>query len=433
MQLGALVGTEKVRVSTRGWAHARERATPVGVLGVAAGLTLTAVLRRGAFFFPDSIVVVGGLGVVALVVARRTEARDRRIVVAAAAFCVWWLALAYPWPVPHRVVLLPAAVCGFAAAWIIGRSLNRDQRAFAVRAVLVMGIGLAVVDLGAVALRAYPTAMPHGGLWRAAGPFTYANAAGLLFAMVLPVALGTKTVPLQLQRLAAFAAAAGLVATMSRGAFVGSIGALLVVRAWRSPAVLAGIVGAGVGLAAAASSGTGSHQPVLLVLVAAGAVAAVTLPVPRGRWVRVFVALGAGGATLVLLLGSHAPLEGRADPRSVTDRWQEWTAAAHQFTAHPVAGSGPEKLLAPADGTSITYFAHNEYLQVAAGGGVVALVLLTGFGAAVAAAIRRRHWHRWSVAVLVAVGVAGAFDFTWHLPAIAILAGWLAALGTRDQ
>jgi len=36
-----------------------------------------------------------------------------------------------------------------------------------------------------------------------------------------------------------------------------------------------------------------------------------------------------------------------------------------------------------------------------------------------------------AVAALVVFGVGGAVDFDWHLPALALCAGWAAGLATR--
>src|SRR5207249_531221 len=143
---------------------------------------------------------------------------DRLVVLAACAFGGWWLLRSFPWAVPHRVVLLPSTVAGFTAAWLIGRSLNDGQRNAAERLLVGLGAGLSAVGLVGVAYRMYPLAMPHAGLWRAAGTLTYANAQGLALAMVLPLALCSRSVPVRMQRSASFLIAAGVVATMSRGA-----------------------------------------------------------------------------------------------------------------------------------------------------------------------------------------------------------------------
>ena len=80
-------------------------------------------------------------------------------------------------------------------------------------------------------------------------------------------------------------------------------------------------------------------------------------------------------------------------------------------------------------GFDVARFAHDEPLQVAAGGGLVALALLAGAGRAIASRARRADpLQRAAMGALAAFAVGGLFDFAWHLPGIAMTAGWMAAL-----
>jgi len=400
--------------------------------GVAIGVTAAMFLRRGGFFFPDAVVLSGALCVAAALRVGAVHREDRGIVLAACAFGGWWLLRAFPWAVPHRVVLLPSTVAAFTAAWLIGRSLHKGQRRAAEQLLVGLGAALSVAGLIGVAFRIYPLAMPHAGLWRAAGTLTYANAQGLALAMVLPLALCSRSVPVRWQRAASFLIAAGLVATMSRGALIAAAAVFVVAHAWRSHALVAGALGATVGMVFVWSAGDPSAQPALIALLGFGAGLATIATTPTRRGTRMLLAAAALGASIALVTGSHAPLTGRADPSTATERFHEWGAATQGFTAHPIAGAGPERLLL-VDGEQLTYFAHNEYLQLAAGGGLVALGLFALFAAAVARALVRGHASPWAIAALVAVLIGGALDFTWHMPAIGALAGWLASIGTRSD
>jgi O-antigen ligase len=103
--------------------------------------------------------------------------------------------------------------------------------------------------------------------------------------------------------------------------------------------------------------------------------------------------------------------------------------------AHPVVGGGPEKNLQLADKkSSFAYFAHNEYLQIGAGAGAVGLALLALVFVAVARLADRRTWQsEAATAALLVFAVGGLFDFTWHAPALGIVAGWIAALSFRGD
>ena len=103
-------------------------------------------------------------------------------------------------------------------------------------------------------------------------------------------------------------------------------------------------------------------------------------------------------------------------------------------SAHPVIGGGPEKNLVLTHGGSFAYFAHNEYLQIAAGGGLVALALLGLIAVAISRVADRHTWQaEAATAALLVFAVGGIFDFTWHAPALGIVAGWIAALSFRGE
>jgi O-antigen ligase len=78
---------------------------------------------------------------------------------------------------------------------------------------------------------------------------------------------------------------------------------------------------------------------------------------------------------------------------------------------------------------SYAYFAHDEYLQIAAGAGLVGELLLLAAAASIIAVVRRRDvLSSCAAGALVAFAVAAAFDFDWHLAALGLIGGWAAGL-----
>ena len=138
---------------------------------------------------------------------------------------------------------------------------------------------------------------------------------------------------------------------------------------------------------------------------------------------------------------AFAPAVGRrAGGGALGDRGESWPAAARQFKAHPIVGAGPEhELVLPgtpseraAGVTRISRFAHNEYLQVASGAGIVGMALLALLLATIGRAVTGSDPASAAVrAALVVLAVGALFDFAWHLPALGITAGWIASLSGR--
>ncbi len=97
-------------------------------------------------------------------------------------------------------------------------------------------------------------------------------------------------------------------------------------------------------------------------------------------------------------------------------------------------GVGPDRpLTLDAATQTIATFAHSEYLQVLAGGGVVGEVLLVASGVAVVTALSRRDPLAVAgSAAVIAFALAGTVDFVWQLPALALVAGWAAGLAARS-
>ena len=120
------------------------------------------------------------------------------------------------------------------------------------------------------------------------------------------------------------------------------------------------------------------------------------------------------------------------------DRVAIWRSAFVQWRSSPLFGVGPDRVIHlrssiwPA-GTTAT-FAHNEYLQLLADGGLIAVALLAAAGTAVVRGLRRNNvLSSCAIAALVAFAVAGATDFDWHIPALALMGGWVAGIADGEN
>jgi len=119
------------------------------------------------------------------------------------------------------------------------------------------------------------------------------------------------------------------------------------------------------------------------------------------------------------------------------DRISIWASALDQWRSSPVVGVGADRILQvhyiPADGTT-AIFAHNEYLQILADGGVIGATLLIAAGASIARSVRRTNLlASCATGALIVFVVAGVFDFGWHLPALGLVGGWAAGLGRERE
>lgn len=245
----------------------------------------------------------------------------------------------------------------------------------------------------------------YGGalvLGRAQSIFAQPNDFGIFSAIVLFVALGaflgaSRHRARMLIGFAAVTAATGLVLSLSRGAWLGSI---------------AGLAG-------------------FLVLV----------PEARRRVVPIAIGLAAVFAVLALAAPSRVPVDVVADrvgsvfdanPNPYDSRPAIWREGVRQITERPLLGNGPGGFLASlsssdASGTTgSALHAHSVPLTVGAEAGLPALVLLAGFTLAVATRVRRslrietERATRAAVAgascALLAVVGQGLVDFTLRNP-----------------
>ncbi len=143
------------------------------------------------------------------------------------------------------------------------------------------------------------------------------------------------------------------------------------------------------------------------------------------------VALGvlavAGGVVVVMVL----PLFGQG-PRQPTDQGQTlaWSSSADAWRTSVLTGVGPPRITTShANVDTYPGIVPDGYLTITAEGGLVGALLLLGAGAAVAASFRRRDLvSSCAGGAAVAFAVAGAVDFDWQLPALALLGGCVAGL-----
>jgi hypothetical protein len=399
-------------------------------------------VRDGGFWPSDAFIAAAG-SLVLLVVAAIACPFDRsaRAVVAAlGALALWWGVSAATTESVSAVLPFGAACLACAGAYAVVRPLRGPARQVAGLGVACLGAAGALLGFAGLVWRWYPLAMPAQGLWRLSTTLTYADAAGLVLAMCLLVALGVDRYP-WVVRLSVCLCVGGLVASQSRGACVAAACASVVVP-WRCYVrfLVPLLAGAALGVVAIATSPEPGAVPWLAVtLVTAVAISAVPAARVRAPALDPRVRMAAAFLAVVGLLASvfllHHEIALRALAPSDADRSAEWSAAWHQWGTAPAFGVGPDRLLFfhTAAGT-YARFAHNEYLQVAAGAGAVGLALLVAAVVALIRAVRRVDvLSSCACAALVCCAVGGAFDFDWHLPFVGLLCGLCAGLAARRE
>lgn len=344
---------------------------------------------------------------------------------------------------PKAFLPLGASMLGFLAAFLIISRLNAAARQTSARVLVLFGAVSSLLGLVAVAFRWYPIAIQSGSQWRLSSTLTYYNPAGLLLAMALLIAISLDQT-LWTARVGVFLCAAGLLATQSRGALLALlIGMFLVPVAQIRRALLPLLVGLLAGLLVVVISDNDRLHVLVVLPVICGMVASVVvarnakvkrwrIDTPRVVVGLLLVGLVAVGAWLLMhpaLTRLHVPSNG--------DRVAIWAAALDQWRSSPITGVGPDHLLhvhyIVADGTE-AIFAHNEYLQVLADSGVVGATLLVAVSVSIVRSVHRQSvLSSCAAAALVALAVAGVFDFDWHLPALGLIGGWVAGLAGRTR
>jgi O-antigen ligase len=404
------------------------------------GLLVAEGCREGGFWPADAF-LVALVSVVVLVVAMVLHPPDRRsmlLVGSVVTLALWWLVRSISVETARSFLPLGASILGFGAAFLAVRPLRGHLRDLGGFGVACLGACGSLIGFAGLIWRWYPIAMPAQSLWRLSTTLTYSDAAGLVLAMCLLVAMGVKSYP-PLARVTVCLCAGGLLATQSRGAYVAFACACLIVP-WRRYVDLAIPLAAGIALGAAAivSSPEATPEPWLaavgVITCAISAFASRDIPsyrIPLRARVALLVVLCA--LVVVAAAGAHHEIGLRALAPSDQDRASEWSAALHQWRAAPLLGVGPERLLTfhASDGT-FAHFAHNEYLQIAADAGIIGLALLAAAVVSAARAVRRVDvLSSCAVSALACFAVGGAFDFDWHLSFVGLLGGWCAGLAAR--
>jgi O-antigen ligase len=257
----------------------------------------------------------------------------------------------------------------------------------------------------AVGFWALVTDLPLGGAHRLASTLGNPNALGAFLLLGLPLAIG-QTVAAQGRTRALWAGCSAVLAmafvfTFSYTAWIGLLaGAFLAVVAMpqRSKKKLVGIIGA--------------------VVVVASVIAALAL-LPR-------------------FFTFASPVDARHFRTSLDQRLEFNGAALRMVADQALLGFGPGSFQSVFPRYAVTFreqpkYAHNEYLQMFAEGGVFAGTLFVGFfmfvGLAIFKFIRKGGVDTVTMSVVVAVLasiVHAAIDFGWHFPAVA-LSLWASA------
>lgn len=426
----------------------RLRALAVTWCGAILVLTLcVAIVERGAFFQPANDVVLA-LSLFLVAGSLWLDRSERPLTsedVLLLALAGWWFVTARYHHAPVRFMPLGTSIVGFLAGLKVVRLMSPRGRSAVQVLALIMGLLTAVVGLVACDLHWYPVAMRGNNIWRLSGTLTYANAAGVLLALAL-VSLPSCTVLFRRRADGHVALlTAGLVATESRAALLAVLLVGLTVMRRQVPQWWRGLtIGVMAGAITVAGAATSSRSwwapPVALLLIAASylrrTVHQVEVTKPRRRLAsrRTVIVVG---LMLVTAMGlgalTHRALMARLPNVSDLGRAHEWRAAWAQFTSSPWVGVGPDVHLNIGAHLKPSNFVHNEYLQILAGGGLIAGLLLL---AIIIALVRRVRRHALpspsSAGVLLVLAVGGALDFTWHLPAIGLYAGTLFAVSAAS-
>jgi O-antigen ligase len=349
-----------------------------------------------------------------------------------------------------------------AAVIVVVRRAPRRQRELLLRGVLCVGVVVALSGWIGFVWRTTPLALQDtccGGIWRAASTITYANAAAAVLSASLLVALAllATTERPQLLRLVAFVLLVGVVATFSRGGWIGLLAGLVTLAALdgrrafvRFGPALVGALIATASLLPSIRLSQSSHVVLASVGLFAGAAVAV-MPARR------VVIVGAVLALAVVVVptirrpafdGWRAIAHGRFSASS-PDRTRAFDAAIRLARDHPVTGVGPGRVdltwsasVRGLPGQFHLRYAHNEYVQVLAETGVVGFVILCfGVGATGIAVWRSRRKPgavaaAGCLAAVVALAVHSATDYLWHIPIIPLLGAVLVAVvlpGTEPE
>jgi hypothetical protein len=418
-------------------------ADPIPGASVTGGATLAAIVvgmiaaaavyRRGAFYPLDAFgVVVVSLFLVAAALRRGVDRVALTVVVTMGGLAACWLSRAITAQSVAAFLPLGASMLGFLAAFLVIRHVGGDDRTRVVMAVVAIGALTAAAGMAGALGHWHPLAQHAGRLWLVATTLTYpaAAAALLIIALLVSMALNLQD---PLVRAAVCLCLTGLIGTQSHWDLLApGAGALAIPpRRWR-PALwpLATGVLAGLAVVAAAAGRTPGWLSGVAVVVAVLASTATGRGEGTGSrvWLAALAMVAvAGGVVVVMVL----PLFGRS-PLQPADQGQTlaWSSSSDAWRTSVLTGVGPPRITTShANVDTYPGIVPDGYLTITAGGGLVGALLLLGAGTAVAVSFKRRDLiSSCAAGATVAFAVAGAVDFDWQLPALALLGGCVAGL-----
>jgi len=431
----AVTGIAKRRPGTR---RTKELAT------IICGLTITAVLCEGAIYTPAAALVCSVALIVIMIQWRSGFEHSEKLVTGSiGALTLWWLTAA----LTHRdgqFFPLGASLICFLAAYLAISRLDGDEREISACGLALIGSGTALIGLIALAFRIYPLAMYSDSTWRLNSTITYANAAGMLLAMVVLIAMSLDP-PSWWSKFAVFVCLTGVIATQSRGAELAFGVGLLFVPIRRSRKLaLPLVIGLLTGLTVVLLGRSDALHPLLLLPVAVGGGISALNGHQFGFGKKnLSTASKLGAAALAIAVAAvglwfvvHPSLT-RIQASDNGDRIAVWASAIDQWRSSPIVGVGSDHILRVhylATDSKQAVFAHNEYLQVLADGGVIGATLLLISVFAVARSLGRKSLRgSCAIGALAIFATAAIFDFVWHLPALGLIGGWVAGLAKEER
>ena len=341
-----------------------------------------AALTDGGFGARSGLTAATVLALAAVAVTRshRLSDSDQWACVGLLVFAIVWLVQGGRGGITWREATLGVSALAWAGGYAVGRGVPTRAKRLAADGLVVVSVVVSAVAVVGFYARWASFDLVFDDVRRLSGPFAYPNALGLFAALGVVVAAASKRRWLGV----AGVAVNGVVVVWSgsRGAWVAAVVGLALWY-WRS-----------------------ARRPVPLRVVAAAA---------------------AVGFVLVLQAG----LLGRvADTASSADRRAEWSAAWRAGTRNIATGIGPEAPLVISNfrGKALAQFAHNEPLQVFAGGGLTGVFALGAAMSGVAGALFARRPAPLAVAVTAVYLLGGLVDFGWHFVAVSAFTGMAAAL-----
>ncbi|HET7902699.1 MAG TPA: O-antigen ligase family protein [Candidatus Nanopelagicales bacterium] len=412
------------------------------VLTLLAALVVGVAVQGGYESRPRLVVVLAVVAAAVLTDWSGGWTRTDTLVSAPAAVVLLWLGLSARYGDADVALGYAATLIACVAGLLVVRRFSSDEVRALLHGTVLLGSVVALAGLGGAVLHVEPLAFAAEGWWRSAAGFTYANATGCFLAACATVALAL----LADHPNNAWVAAPGVVllggtaATLSRGAAIALVVGMVVLLLLRGAAsvlawgpVLVG--GSTLAVTCGLSWRAASEPRPLLAAAGLGLAMLVTTllvrrpPSSRAWWAASVVAVVAGAVLVARVpeLSTRVTLG--------TPRWSAWAAGLESVRAHVLTGTGPGRLsvtwqeAGAARGTTLL---HNEYLQVAAELGLVALVLLLVWLGCVLVAMRpglhRGAPSSYAAGLAGALGilVASAGDFFWHITVLPVLAALLS-------